>query len=191
MNLSILLMLTSALAQEPGQLSNELPQGQRHKDLSVLTTEFAQARGLSAAEIRGMHYNRVACGRRVFTPNGRSLEGDGDLKVTRATFDLYEIEFPSHITFTMFGALNHFRNGVADIDATASRQLINLKDWVDGQSLILSKYVTVYFEDEAQEPHTAMAVSEVKVLRDHLPALYIVRETIFTDRKFSYYYLCE
>ena len=60
-----------------------------------LSEQFARARPLKPSEVRAMHYQRIDCGRRVFASDGRSIEGDANLKVTRITEDLFEVEFPS------------------------------------------------------------------------------------------------
>lgn len=185
----ILSLVTPASAEL--KIEAPLPNPPKIKSHQILTQEFANARGLSDFEMRSMHYNRVACSRRIFTPSGQSVEGDGDIKVTKVGSNFLEVEFPSQITFTMFGTTNPYKNGVADVETTTSRQLINLRQWQNGQSLALKKLVTVYPEKEDQIPYQTEATVEVRVIDDSYPRLYIVRETVMTEPKFTYYFICE
>jgi len=192
----LLAIVGPVMAQEPGHLVNpappkNAPPPKERDNLPVMTSAFAKARGLKGDEIRNMHYNRVSCSRRMFTASGRSIEGDGDLKVTRMASDFYEIEFPSHITFSMFGAYNPFQNGVADIETATSRQLVNMEKWSDGQSLLLTSLATIYPASDKEDVRDVTVVSEIKTVDGSAPRTYIVRQTFFTEQKFSIYYLCD
>lgn len=205
----------AAIAEEPGQFHLEnpppeqqpevKPQPEEHPDSNppaetrtespndhtLLKWEFTNARGLTAFDIRGMQYNRVSCDRRLFAPTGASVEGDGDIKVTHIEPDFVEIEMPSHISFVAYGMVNPYQNGVAEVESLMGRRLLDLQHWSEGQSLRIEKYVTVSFSEENTQPATVQAVDEVRALAGTYPNMYVVKETVFLEKKFSLYFLCQ
>ncbi|MGZ3723258.1 MAG: hypothetical protein ACXVA9_10025 [Bdellovibrionales bacterium] len=212
---AVMIWPLAVFAQEPGYLTNDSPlpaaprveksapeqttppvrptpsQAPRKSNQPLLTDQFAHARGLKTYEIQTIHYNRIACDRRIFSPSGQSIEGDGDLKAVNVPPDFIEVEFPSHVGFESFNAENPFQNGVSDLETTTSRQLVNVREWVDGRPLILNKRVRVRYSDDKTPPQTVMAVDEIKVKDGTYPSTYIVRETIQTEPKFNLYFICQ
>jgi hypothetical protein len=181
-------------AQEPGHLVNEnlieTPPPQtflEQNHMANLTKEFNRAKGLTDLDARGLQYNRVSCERKIYSPSGWTLEGDADLKVVEAVTGLYEMEFPSHLFLRDF---NPYQNGYVTIETVPSRQLINLKQWKNGQSLKLFKTVRLTKGRDEDDAGTAYVSDEFKVIAETYPATFIVKETIFTSQKFSLYFFC-
>lgn len=184
-----LLMLGIAWA-EPGHLKNpeiKVPPKPKY----ILKEDFERSKGLSPYELRGLHYSRVSCARRVFTPSGQSLEGDGDLKVTQIGVNYVEVDFPSKITFSLYGARNPFKNDVSDIDSDTSRSLVPLRHWQDGETLKFTKNITVHSTKRTKLPEQLTSDVEVRVLPDSYPPLFIVRQRFHTNPAFTAYFLCE
>lgn len=216
---AVALCSITAAAQEPGYLINESPAAPRVESPAPLTPigksatqpegqgarltrsprtprqpflaeQFAHARGLKNYEIQTIHYNRISCDRRIFTASGHSVEGDGDLKAVSVPPDFIEVEFPSHVGFESFQAVNPYQNGLLDLETATSRQLVNVREWTDGKSLILNKKVHVRFT--ADKPsQTVPATVEIKVKDGTYPSTYIIRETIEIEPKFNLYFICQ
>ncbi len=155
----------------------------------LLTEKFKHARGLKAYEVQTLHYNRVACERRIYSQTGKSVEGDADLKATNTGADLAEIEFPAYINMNSFNSVNPFGNGVESLETMTGRRLIKTHPWPAERSLILEKKINVTFADD-RKPVLAEAVTEVRVSEESYPSTYLVKETIKLPEPFSVFYIC-
>lgn len=158
---------------------------------TMMSEEFAKARGLSEGDIRGMHYNRVACARRMFSPDGWLINGDADIKVTNVAGDYLEAEMPAQYSFVAFGGFNPYMNGVSEVTSALALQLVHVKKWPEGKPLRLKKFVEVRFVDENRQPQIVPAIDEVRMLTNAYPPTYLVRETVFLDKPFSLYFFCQ
>jgi len=172
---------------EPGNLKNHRPPS---KPKYVLKEDFARARGLGPYELRSLHYQRVSCGRRVFTPSGQSLEGDGDLKVTQIGVNYVEVDFPSQITFSRYDASNPYKNDIEDIDSDSSRSLVALRHWQDGESLKFTKNITVHSKT-SKSPQKLTSDVEIRVIPDSYPSLFLIRQRFHTNPTITAYFICE
>jgi hypothetical protein len=196
-----LLFVVPATAQEPGQIHNgsalppetKLPPPRSEPERRghfLLHDEFLSARGFSSAEIQAvvMSINRMSCLRRVFSPSGLSLNGDGDLMSTQVAGPLHQLEFRTEV---YLGDFNPFRNGVDFYQTIAVRRLMNFASWVEGQPLRIAKQVALTYDDVMGTTEAVNALDEVRILGDNYPPTYIVRETIFSRRRFHVYFVCQ
>lgn len=185
-----------ALAEEPGYLRNAKPLVPREappkavQQLQTMEREFAAGRGLNDYEVRTLGFQRVSCDRRLFSPDGFQIQGDGDLKVTDMGSDNIMAEFPSHFSFVAYDGFNPYRHGISDVDTVSALQFIKVRPWRNGQPLTIKKWVSVTFADEKRAPQRALAVGEFRVMGGTYPLTFVVRETIFSDPPFTVYYLC-
>lgn len=193
MKISIIALLLAlpAYAQEPGFILNGMQIKKLLPSQPLLKDVFAHSRGLKTYEVQTLHYNRIACNRRIFSASGLSIEGDGDVKATNVPPDFIEVEFPTHVSFESFGAHNNFGNGISDMETVTSRELIMVRDWEDGKSLVFRKHMTLRFTEDAKSPQVVPAVAEMRVKDGTYPSTYIIRETIEGPRRFSLYYICQ
>lgn len=194
------IFVRSSLAEEPGHFEVETAPAPRESPSpspltnlrrdrrSQLGTEFAKASGLKADQALTLDVQRISCNRRIFSPSGLSLEGEADLKVAHTVADLFEIEFPSYL---FFGDHNPYHNGIDNIETVPGRQLVNMHDWQDGESLRVSKNVVLVFADDKTAPQTVPAVDEFRVIGETYPPTLIVRETIFAEKNFAIYWICQ
>lgn len=166
------------------------PRGPEKMPAPLLAEKFARARGLKAYEVQTLHYNRVACQRRIFSQSGLSIEGDADLKSTSVGDDLAEIEFPAYINMNSFNSVNPFGNGVISLETMTGRRLVKTHPWLGEKPLVLNKKVTVTFDDERKPVHTD-AVTEVRVTEEGYPSTFVIKETILLPNKFSLYFICQ
>jgi hypothetical protein len=189
-------------AQEPGYLRNETPAPRAPKpvpaprvepdeETALLTAEFARARGLDRYEVRTLDYMRIACARRVFSPDGWQVQGDADLKVTNVGPDYLAAELPSHFSFVSFGGFNPYGNAMSDVDTVSSVVLLNVRRWRDGQVLKIKKLVNVSSTVDNSPPENVPALDEIKVLDGTYPSMFMVRETIYAKTKFTVYFICQ
>jgi|GEM_PF-5174965 len=191
LTLSVLLFSCAIFAQEPGYLKADPPRRSPPPPSGpLLADKFQQARGLKSYEVQTLHYNRVACFRRIFSQSGMSIEGDADLKSTNVGADMAEIEFPAYINMTSFNSVNPFGNGVQSIETMTGRRLVKTHPWPVEAALTLSKKVTVRFED-TRPPQLVDAITEVRVTEGGYPSTYIVKETVLLPQKFSIYFICQ
>ncbi|MGE4131296.1 MAG: hypothetical protein AB7F86_06635 [Bdellovibrionales bacterium] len=190
--IALLLIVTAkSQAEEPGYYKIDsktyrLP-GQATANLRQI---FAGARGLHRYEFETLHYNRVACGRRLFTATGESLEGDGDLKATLIPPGFLEIEFPTYLSLGAFGSENPFHNEVGEIETVHGRTLLQLRDWRDGTALSISKQSRLQFISN-KPSETVKSRVEVRVLDGTYPSTYLVREVVETQPKMEIYLVCQ
>lgn len=153
--------------------------------------EYDEALGLKEHDVRGLHIQRIGCARRLYAPDGKSLEGDGDIKVVSLGGDLMEAEMPVHLSFDLFAPYNPFHNGVRMIDTISSRQVVSVKDWKDGQPLRLKKQVMIHYDDSTRMPDVVTAHDEIKRYQNY-PGQFIIRERIFLKSgTMEFYMLCE
>lgn len=156
----------------------------------LLAEKFKRARGMKAYEVQTLHYNRVACQRRIFSQSGTSVEGDADLKSTNVGADLAEIEFPAYIHLSSFNSVNPFDNGVESLETMTGRRLVKTHPWPMEKPLTLNKKVTVTFSDE-RKPALVDAIAEVRVTEESYPSTFIIKETVLLPKPFSIFYLCQ
>jgi hypothetical protein len=189
------LFLTSLMSfAEPGVFKSpytQMPNRAAKKAVQrpALRQEFDNARGLSVDEAQSLYIQAVACGRHVYTPSGLALNGDGTLKVTKVTPGLYEVEFPSHL---FFGETNPYgATHVLEVETDSPRKLVNLQNWKEGASLQIAKTATVTFFEESRATKTVLATDEFRVIPETYPKTFVVRETIYADKKIAVYYICQ
>lgn len=200
----------SAFAEEPGYMKNETPlpapaqkpapskppeikipeRRAAQPAMPLLKEKFTRARGLKAYEVQTLHYNRVACQRRIFSQSGLSVEGDADLKSTNVGADMAEIEFPAYINMSSFNSVNPFNNGVVSIETMTGRRLVKTHPWPNEKALVLNKKVTVTFDDD-RAPVLADAVTDIRVTEESYPSTFVVKETVLLPKPFSIYYICQ
>jgi len=195
----ILILSFACHAQEPGHFDIETqppppaasppPSDNflKNNHRAILREQFNRAKGLSDSDARNLGIQRISCDRRVYSPTGWSLEGNADVKAVAVTADLYEMEFPSSLYMR---DLNPYQNHVMEIEAVASRQLVDLGHWQDGQSLKIFKTVSVSNVDDDAPAKAVFASDEIKVIEESFPPMYIVKEIVLTEKPFSYYFLC-
>ena len=153
-----------------------------------MKSEFAKAKGLNESQVKTLHFNRVSCARRIYSPAGWSVEGDADLKVTRITPDLFEAEFPSYLALARF---DPYQNGIDRIETGVSRQLVDFGHWHEGRTLKLFKSLMISYVDPNVHSATAYAMDEFKVVGDTYPPTFIVQETVSAQKKFTFYFICQ
>lgn len=186
---------STASAKEPGYLKNQTPPPPKKLPLNGpqtplnLANQFATARGLTESEIKALHYNRVACARRIYSNSGLALEGDADLKVTAVTEHLYEAEFPSFIRLSAF---DPNETGIDTIETSFSRQLVSFKNWPEKAPLKLFKSVRLRYEAKGKKDAKAYVMDEFKILEEGYPPKFIVKETVSSDSKRQvFYFICQ
>lgn len=158
------------------------------KPKKVLADMFAQARGMKAFEVQTLHYNRVACSRRLFTESGASLEGDGDIKATNIGMDLAEVEFPTYIHLSSFNSVSPFDNKVESMETMTGRILIKTHPWKDDLPLKIHKTLNIQFEDGSKK--LVESIAEIRVAEEGYSAGFVIKETVMLPKKFSIYFLC-
>lgn len=190
--LLLLILPTAVFATEPGYLHNDSPPPkpkkaavETHMDME---RQFTKAKGLTELQVQALHFNRVACGRKIYSRTGWSVEGDADLKISFVAAELYEAEFPSHLTLAVF---DPYQNGFDQIESSVSRQLVNFAHWPAGRTLKLFKSVSLSYMDPNTPKQTAYAADEFKVIENSYPPTFIVKETIYAKKKLYFYFICQ
>jgi hypothetical protein len=184
----ILLLPISTLAAEPGHLHNENPPPHTAQAKMDLRQAFAKAKGLSENQLKELHYNRIACARRIYSPAGWSVDGDADLKIVEVTSNLFEAEFPSHLNLASF---DPYQADLDQIETVTSRQLVNFGGWTDGQSMKLFKTVSLSYMDPNTPKATGYVTDEFKIIEDTYPPTFIVKETISVGKNLIFYFVCQ
>lgn len=180
----LVMFLPQLIWAEPGQLK-PVP---IHSGI-ILADRFLNARGLKDFEVQTLHYNRVACARRLFSQSGKSIEGDADIKATSVASDMIEVEFPMYVNFTSFNSVSPFRNEVESLETMTGRRLIKTHPWVGERSLIITKQLKLRYEKS--ESQLVSSTAEVRVMEESYPSTFIIKETVMAAKPFSVYFICQ
>lgn len=174
----------------PNKQISDKKSSARNSPALALDLEFARARGLNSYEAQGLTTQRISCDRRLYTSSGQAIEGDADLMATQIDGRFIHAELPSHYSLVAFSTVNPYQNGIEEIDSMSSAQLLRIQPWRDGSSLKLKKYLRIRFADDKKSDQVVPAIDEMRVIEGVYPPLFLIRESVLTEKPFHLYLIC-